>query len=281
MTQAQIPAATGSMITAEGQESVLRITFRNPPVNALTRQFISEFRATIKQVQEHHRVIVIQSALPRTFMAGGDIEALATPGTPALLEYVETLQTLFADLKNLSIPVVCYVHGHCLGGGLELALAADIIVARDDAVLGLPEVKLGILPAAGGVHHLARRIGEGRARTMLLTGRSIAAQNAFDVGLIDFVVTRDGGDSFVEKLAADLAELPRAAVGAIKQLAGESLDHSVADGFGYESRAWLVARSSDESQAALNAFLSRSAQKSKDPESLSSSHTSKENDNDR
>lgn len=259
----QIPMDT-LVVTADGvrwEDSVsgplLHIKLDAPPVNALTPGMVDAIQTALTVVGPEYRAVVVSSSLPRAFMAGADLDLLIDGALAEQTSYVRSLQSVIAKLKAIPQPIVCAVGGHCLGGGLEFALACDIVVAADDAVLGLPEVKLGILPAAGGIHHLARRIGEARARVMLITGNRVSAIEALAAGVVDIVEPRSELIRRAQDLASELGDLPATAVREIKCLSAVSLDSSVVEGFDVELAAWQRARASSEADNALGAFRRR------------------------
>jgi enoyl-CoA hydratase/carnithine racemase len=241
-----------------GDTRVAEIVLESPPVNALSDSFIADVTQAFGTVAASGAlVVVLRSALPGTFVAGADLLALVDRDLEGSVAFVRNIQGLIRTIMAAPQVVVVGVHGHCLGGGLEIALAADLVVAADDASLGLPEVTLGIMAAAGGVHQLARRIGAGRARAMLLTGRPVAAHRALEIGLVDDVVPRaDLGDA-VLALAERVAGFPELAVRETKALASSVWDRSVDDGLELEMQAWTRMRATDETQAALRAFADR------------------------
>jgi enoyl-CoA hydratase/carnithine racemase len=240
---------------------VAELVLDSAPVNALTSEFLQSWNAALDSLAGVTRSVLVRSELPGTFMAGGDLALLDTGSPAELADYVTSLQRAFTRLAQLPVPVVCLVEGHCLGGGLELALAADIIVATSRATFGFPEARLGILPAAGGVHRLVRRVGEGTSRRLMLTGQRIDAARAHQLGVVDDLVEADGGLDHTRALAVDLAGLPNAAVTAIKQLTNTALDRTLDEGLAAEWTQWQAIRATAETHAALRAASERGSRK--------------------
>lgn len=232
--------------------TIVTLRLDNPPVNALTGGLLDGLERAVHLLPPSVRVVVIASAHPGVFMAGGDIETLRQSDAAARERYVRRLQGVFDGFARLDSAVIAKVEGHCLGGGLEIALAGDIIVASDAATFGLPEVQLGILPAAGGIHRLVRRIGEGYARLLMLTGRRIDARTAEARGVVDVVCDRAEIDDLIDEISREIAASPPEAVRAIKRLTNTALDRSVEAGLREELAHWLEARASDDAQRALD-----------------------------
>lgn len=173
--------------------AVISVDVPGEKMNTLKAEFASEVRAMLKQIRENKAIrgVVIVSAKADNFIAGADINMISRCKSA---QEAETLarqgQQLMAEINALPIPVVAAIHGACLGGGLELALACHARVCTDDAktVLGLPEVQLGLLPGSGGTQRLPRRVGISIALDMILTGKQLRAKQALKAGLVDEVV---------------------------------------------------------------------------------------------
>ena len=173
--------------------AVISVDVPGEKMNTLKAEFASQVRAMLKQIRENKAIrgVVIISAKADNFIAGADINMISRCKSA---QEAETLarqgQQLMAEINALPIPVVAAIHGACLGGGLELALACHARVCSDDAktVLGLPEVQLGLLPGSGGTQRLPRRVGISIALDMILTGKQLRAKQALKAGLVDEVV---------------------------------------------------------------------------------------------
>src|SRR5215212_4010635 len=153
-------------VSVEQQDRVALVTLDNPPVNALSARLLEELEAELVRLDadDSTRAIVIRGAGERAFVAGADIKEF-----PSLREAprdggsARGIQKVGAEVERLRTPVIAALHGFCLGGGLELAMACDIRVAAEDAQIGQPEIKLGLLPGGGGTQRLPRLVGPGRA----------------------------------------------------------------------------------------------------------------------
>lgn len=173
--------------------AVVSIDVPGEKMNTLKAEFATQVRAILKQIRENKalRGVVFISAKPDNFIAGADINMI---GNCKSAQEAETLarqgQQIMAEIQALSVPVVAAIHGACLGGGLEMALACHRRICTDDAktVLGLPEVQLGLLPGSGGTQRLPRLVGVSTALDMILTGKQLRPKQALRVGLVDEVV---------------------------------------------------------------------------------------------
>lgn len=168
------------------------IRLDRPKVNAMNPQIWREIGDVADEARDHAtvRAVVIWGG-PDVFAAGADIDDLARMSFQDMRALGPVLQESFAKVANLPQVTVAAVNGYALGGGCELALAADLRYLADDARIGLPEILLGILPGAGGTQRLQRIVGQGVAKEMILTGRHVDAQEALSIGLAHRVVTAD------------------------------------------------------------------------------------------
>lgn len=202
------PPATSSTsnVTASIADGIARVRLGRASVNALDEALIEELDESLDQVAKDPGVgaLLIESTLP-VFCAGADLKMLrqmiGEPGAGRnLRSYSARLQAVLAKVEHLAVPTVAVLSGAATGGGLELALACDLRVASPTARLGLPEVKVGLLPGAGGTQRLTRLIGGGAARRLILTGRLIDGQEAHALGIVEVV------DEDVHAAAAALGE---------------------------------------------------------------------------
>ncbi|KUO91351.1 MAG: 3-hydroxyacyl-CoA dehydrogenase NAD-binding domain-containing protein [Thermocladium sp.] len=247
---------------------ILRV---NPPIawvelnrpekrNALSPQVIEDLENVIGEIEKMPsdlaRVVVIRGN-GKSFCAGADISIFKGLKPSDALIFSNRLQGLYNRIEMLPKPVIASIHGHALGGGLELALACDIRIAADDAVLGLPEITLGIIPGAGGTQRLARLIGIGKAKELILTGDTITGREAAEIGLVNKAVHIDKLQEETELLASKLAERPPVGLMLAKRLVNESLDESLRNGLSAEAEGFAVVFSTSDSQEGVSAFLER------------------------
>ncbi len=205
-------SVTPATLTLEKVGAVAVVTFDDPAnkVNTLHSRLMPEFEALLTQIQgdPSYKGVVVISGKDSCFVAGADIEELSTaPDAAAIEKLSHKGQALFAKLEAFPLPVVAAIHGACLGGGLELALACRYRIATTASctVLGLPEVMLGLLPGAGGTQRLPRLIGLQAAVQMMLAGNSLRPEKAYRMGLVDYLTIPEGLRAVAIQAALDLA----------------------------------------------------------------------------
>jgi len=254
----------GEFVKVEQDGAVAIITLDHPPVNALSARLLEELEAEYDRLDRsgETRAMVLRGAGEKAFVAGADISEF-----PALREAVEEaareggsargIQKLAARMDAGRTPVVAAIHGYCLGGGLELAMACDVRVAAEDAQLGQPEIKLGLIPGGGGTQRLPRLIGHGRALLLNLTGDPISGAQAYEWGLVERVVPRAGLEEAALELARTLAQRSPHAMGVIKELAAETRDLPIAEGMRREAQGFMRCLGSEDGAEGVGAFLEK------------------------
>ena len=219
----------------------------HPPLNAVNAAIVQAIRDAFEQLDESTRVVVLRGHGERAFSAGADLVAIqGSEGPPA------EIQPLADLIESAPVPVVAAIHGYCLGGGLEIALACDIRIAQEGAQLGFPEVKLGLLPGGGGTQRAPRLIGPGRAAWLLMSGERLSAAEAESWGLVEFVV--DDLDAGIERVAGALATQSPNALGEIKRLLRATRDERSDE---LELEAFARCLVSDDGREGVAAFLEK------------------------
>lgn len=243
-------------VTVTRQDEVAVVTLDNPPVNALSFHLREPLYNALTELRDDASVAAIVIACAgRTFISGADITEFGTP--KALQE--PNLPMLCALLESMPKPAVAAIHGTALGGGLELALACDLRVAGTGAKVGLPEVSLGIYPAAGGTWRLPRLVGLGRAKDLVFTGRILGAEEAERIGLLERVVE----DEKVLGTALELAQSIAANGPLAVQVAKLSLNAAArgADPATLEKLGQSLLFDSQDKQERMTAFLEKRTKK--------------------
>jgi len=191
-------------IILDRKEGIGYLTINRPKVfNAINNQMIEEMKRAIEEFHQDRLVgAVIITGTGKAFQTGADIEELSQMSPLEILQWNQGVVENFDALEKMRQPVIAAINGYALGGGLELALACTIRIVADSAKMGLPEVKIGILPGAGGTQRLPRLIGKGLAAEMILTGEMIDAKEAYRIGLVNRVVP-------TEQLMATAEEIGR------------------------------------------------------------------------
>jgi enoyl-CoA hydratase len=237
MRVAPDPALVSVREERDGDTAVAVVTMAAPPANALSDELLHSLAAALDEVASlRPRAIVIESALPEYFAVGADIKLLATLDDSGFDAYLRRVTGVIERLPALRVPTIAAISGHAVGGGLELALACSLRIASDEVKLGLPEIKLGLLPGAGGTQRLPKLVGRTRAVDLLLSGRSVTAAEAQSFGFVDRVLPRDEVVAGALEDAFRLARLPGDAVEAILGCIDVSLGYGFPDGLAHEGR---------------------------------------------
>lgn len=191
----------------------------------------------------------------RAFAAGADIKAMVDTSPAEMMARDD--EANWAAIGRCPKPIIAAVNGYALGGGCELAMSADIVVAGRGAVFGQPEVKLGIMPGAGGTQRLMRAIGKHRAMLMLLTGQTLAAEEALSAGLVSKVVADDVVVDEAVAIATNIAAMPPLAVAEIKRVVQAGMDASLESALMLERRAAYLLFGTEDKKEAMTAFIEK------------------------
>ena len=253
----------GDFISTELDGSVAVVTIDNPPMNALSAPLLEELEAEIDRLDADDgvRAIVLVGAGERAFVAGADIKEF-----PSLREAAADanergsargIQKLGHRMDAARTPFIAAIHGFCLGGGLELAMCCDIRVVSDDAQLGQPEIKLGLIPGGGGTQRLPRLVGIGRAQYVNMTGDFIDAATAYDWGLVEKVVSRDGLRETALGIARTIAARSPVSIAVLRELARTTRDLSLEEGLRREADGFRRCLESEDGAEGVSAFIEK------------------------
>jgi enoyl-CoA hydratase len=240
---------------------VARLTLVNPPLNLVTRELLDQLNDALAQLEAAApgdvRAVVLTGSGERAFSAGshvGEFEAQREPGGRERLELEERTSTRLADLP---MPVIAAIEGNALGGGLELALACDIRVASARAKLGLPEVRLAVIPGAGGTQRLPRIVGMARAKELILTGKVLDADEAARIGLVHEVVPPGAAVSRATEIGDEIAARGPIAVREAKRLLDDALDRPLEEGLRAELEASVRVFATDDLLEGAHSFFDK------------------------
>ena len=253
------PESAATPVAFERDGPIAYLWLQSPPVNVLARPVLESLSARLAEAEADRsvRVVVIASRLERAFAAGANIREMATLDPAGAREHGGRGQALTRQIERLPLPVIAAVHGVCLGGGCEIALACDFIVASEDATFGQPEIRLGVMPGWGGTRRLPRRIGAAAARRWILTGASVSAAEAAAQGLVDRVVPRSELPRSARALAVELAALPPVALAAAKSALLAAIDPTIDEGLADELDLWSRLFGTADQKAGMAAFLEK------------------------
>lgn len=244
----------------EREEAVGRLTIDRPEsLNALDPDTLRELLRTAREIRRDSavRAVVLTGAGERAFVAGADIARMVEMTPAEARDFARLGQRATRALEELPVPVIAAVNGFALGGGLELALACDWIVASSKARLGQPEINLGIIPGFGGTQRLPRRIGASRARQMIYGGEMIDAATALGWGLVDEVVEPGELLSTCVSQARDLSHKGPVALAQAKRAILHGLDLDLENALRLEAETFAVAFSTEDRSAGMRAFLEK------------------------
>ena len=222
----------------------------NPPVNAVNATIIEALWTGLESLDDDVRVVVLRGNGDRAFSAGADIAGFV--GGDSDNDRPGGIQPAADLIESVPVPVIAAIHGYCLGGGLEIALACDLRIAQRDAQLGFPEVNLGLLPGGGGTQRAPRLISPGHARWLVMSGERIDAATAAEWGLVEFVV--DDLEAGIARYAEPLAKQSPHAIAQIKALLHATRDERSDE---REVAAFVACLQSADGQEGVAAFLEK------------------------
>lgn len=249
------------------ENGVARIVIqREESLNALNREVLDAVREEVESLSSPEssadryadvRVIVISSAGEKAFVAGADIKVMREADADRIRDFIEAGQAAMRAIECAPFPVIAEVSGFALGGGLELALACDLIVASETAKLGQPEVNLGLIPGFGGTQRLTARVGAGVAKRLILTGETISAEEAHRLSLIEWLVPQDELGKKAEEIASLLATKSPLALAASKRAIDAFFSKSRDEALKGEVEEFLGVVMSADAQEGLGAFVEK------------------------
>ena len=247
------------MIIVEQRESVGLITLNRPRfLNALNRQLANETLAALKAFDANDSIgAIVITGSPRAFAAGADIEEMAEKSFTEF--YMDDFLAPWDEVKSISKPIIAAVAGYALGGGCELALLCDFIIASEDAQFGQPEIKLGILPGIGGSQRLTRSVGKALAMDLVLTGRNIDAQEAKEAGIVARIVPAKDLLQTTLEAAHTIAGYNTPAVKMAKAAVNMALETPLNDGLRQERLLFQAAFATEGQKEGMNAFVHKRA----------------------
>jgi enoyl-CoA hydratase len=242
------------------KNQIAYITIDRPKVlnalNMATMQELKEAFASIKDDADI-RVVILTGAGEKAFVAGADISELSQQTPVSAKEYTHRGQAIVDSIENLGKPVIACINGFALGGGCELAMACTMRLASDNAKLGQPEVKLGLIPGYGGTQRLSRLVGKGLAMQQILTGEMITAQEAYRMGLVNEVVPQAELIARAEAIAAKIIANAPLAIQYAMEAVNRGFDLTLADGLFLEATLFAVCCATEDKNEGTRAFLEK------------------------
>jgi len=229
---------------------------RPKELNALNLQLMGELRDTMAELDNNPEVrVIIITGNEKAFAAGADIKQMSSKTAIDMLQ-IDQFST-WDGIRKTKKPIIAAVSGFALGGGCELAMLCDMIVASETAKFGQPEIKIGVMPGAGGTQRLTRAIGKARAMEMVLTGKFISAEEALQSGLINKIVPVELYLNETVKLAQDIAEMSPIAVQLAKESVNKAFDSSLQEGLFFERKNFYMLFASEDQKEGMAAFVEK------------------------
>ena len=248
----------GEFVRLSVADGIGTITLDRPPMNALNVVIQEELReaATVFSTDEQVKAVIVYGG-EKVFAAGADIKEMGEMSYVDMSARATRLSSAFDSIARIPKPTVAAITGYALGGGCELALACDWRIAADDAKLGQPEIKLGIIPGAGGTQRLPRLIGPAKAKEIIMTGRMVDAAEALAIGLVDKVVPAASVYTAAVAMMAQYAAGPAAALRAAKLAIDGGLEIDIASGLALESHLFAALFATDDKREGMTAFVEK------------------------
>ena len=249
-------------ILFEKKGAIAYVTVNRPKVlNALNMATMEELRAAFTDIKDDAgiRVAIMTGSGEKAFIAGADIAELAKHDAVSAKEYTHRGQSVLDLIENLGKPVIACINGFALGGGCEIAMACTMRLASENAKLGQPEVKLGLMPGYGGTQRLPRLVGKGVAQQLVLTGEMITAAEALRIGLVNEVVPGAELISRAEAIAAKIIANAPLSVQYAMEAVNHGLDMTLAEGLYLEATLFAVCCTTEDKNEGTRAFLEKRA----------------------
>jgi enoyl-CoA hydratase/carnithine racemase len=259
-----VTSSAAEFVRLEVADGVGTIRLDRPKMNAISVQVQEELRAAAAEATERDdvRAVVVYGG-ERVFAAGNDVKEMADMSHVDMVKRSGPLQSAVTAIARIPKPVVAAVTGYALGGGCELALAADVRFAAENAVLGQPEVLLGIIPGAGGTQRLSRLVGPSRAKDIIFTGRFVKADEALAIGLVDRVLPADRVYDEAVAWARQFSAAAAYAVRAAKECIDRGLETDLETGLEIERHQFAALFATEDRRIGMTSFVENGPGKAK------------------
>jgi enoyl-CoA hydratase len=244
-------------VESQYQKHIALIRLNRPKeLNALNLQLMGELRDALKQLDEDDAVrVIVLAGNEKAFAAGADIKQMAGKSAIDMLN-VDQFST-WDQIRKTKKPLIAAVSGFALGGGCELSMTCDMIVAAESAKFGQPEIKIGVMPGAGGTQRLTNAVGKAKAMEMVLTGSFISAEEALQYGLVNKVVPTEMYLDAAIELAAKIAEMSPVAAKLAKEAVNRSYETHLDEGLHFERKNFYLAFASEDQKEGMAAFVEK------------------------
>ena len=231
---------------------------RPKALNALNSKVLEELESCLTALSSKQlRALIIRGAGDRAFVAGADIKEMSSLTVKQAEAFAKKGQKVFFLLESFSFPVIALIQGFALGGGLELALACDVLIMDKEAKIGLPEVTLGLIPSFGGTQRLRRAVGSYKAKEIIFTGNFYTAQEAYEMGLVNVIVSKDKLLEKAEYYVSIFKKRGPLALAKAKSLIQKSYDLPLKEGLNQESKEFAALFAKKDSHEGMSAFIEK------------------------
>ena len=247
-------------IVYEKMEKVATIALNRPKsLNALNTALLTELKDALEDAEADAavRVIVITGAGDKAFCAGADVAEIRAKKPEEVRSWSRWVQRILSFIERMKKPVIARIHGFCLGGGLELAIACDFRIASKNAIFGLPEVNLAIIPGGGGTQRLPRLIGKTKALELLMTGEQIDAAEALQLRLVNKVVPTDELDRAVDELIKNQLSKSPVTLSILKDAVNKGIEMDLEYALQHEAECFESVLETEDAREGLKAFLEK------------------------
>jgi enoyl-CoA hydratase len=245
-------------IFLERYETSVGIIKLNRPnaLNALSGALMKELLSAMSEFEQDQNIrCIILTGGEKIFSAGADIKEMTIMGSIDALKAGNL--DYFDQIQKITKPIIAAIRGYCLGGGLELAMACDILIAGENAKLGQPEINIGVMPGAGGTQRLTRAIGKYKAMDLILSGRPISSKEGFDFGLLSRVVPDESVMIEAKRLALEISGKSPLATALAKDCVVKSFEMTLSEGLEFERKNFYILLGSEDKQEGMRAFAEK------------------------
>lgn len=246
-------------VTLDHAEHVALVQLNRPnELNALNMQLMRELRDALQELDKNESVrVIILTGNDKAFAAGADIKQMADKSAIDMLLIDQF--TTWDQIRKVHKPIIAATSGFVLGGGCELAMTCDMIIASETTRFGQPEIKLGVMPGAGGTQRLTRAVGKAKAMELVLTGRLLTAEEAWAYGLVNKVVPMEMYLKEATSLALEIAKMSPIAVRLAKEAVNRSFETHLDEGLNFERKNFYLAFASEDQKEGMKAFVEKRA----------------------
>ncbi len=241
------------LVEIRNKIAIVRLN-RPKALNALNKELMTELYDALKRLEKEVFCVVL-TGNERAFAAGADIKEMAEETAVSISQKGQF--EAWDKINEIKIPMIAAVSGYALGGGFELAMQCDMIIASETAVFGQPEIKLGIIPGAGGTQRLTRTVGKFRAMELILTGRNISAEEAYKMGVVNAVYSKETYLEEAVKLAEKIASMSAVAVRAAKEAVKKAWELPLREGLEAERNKFYFLFASEDQKEGMQAFIEK------------------------